>query len=154
MSAGKYVAAESVFSSFLTPVEESRVRFRGNRVMRKEQVDVWRLDHVLETCLKDISSPRIYLKLDTQGFDLSVMEGAQSILPRILALQMEVALHKIYHGMHGFADSVAEFETRGFEVIDFITVNRDVDQLCALEMDCIMARRPAWEHTPDTSPAL
>ena len=148
------VAAESVFSSFLTPMEESQVRFRGNRVMRKEEVEVWRLDHVLETCLKDISSPRMYLKLDTQGFDLTVMEGAQSILPRILALQVEVSLHKIYHGMHGFADSVAEFETRGFEVIDFITVNRDIDQLCALEMDCIMARKPVWQHAPDVLPLL
>lgn len=147
------VATESVFSSFLTPVEESQVRFRGNRVMRKEEVDVWRLDHVLETCLMDISSPRIYLKLDTQGFDLSVIEGAQSILPKILALQTEVSLHNIYHGMQDFVDSVAKFQAKGFEVIDFITINRDIDQLCALEMDCIMARKPAWEHTPDTSPA-
>jgi FkbM family methyltransferase len=145
------IAAESVFSSFLTPTEESQVRFCGNRVIRKEEVDVWRLDRVLETCLKDISSPRIYLKLDTQGFDLSVLQGAQSTLPRILALQTELSLHNIYHGMHGFADSVAAFETKGFEVIDFITVNRDIDQLCALEMDCIMTRKPAWGHPPDVS---
>jgi FkbM family methyltransferase len=147
------VAADPVFSSFLMPIEESQIRFCGNRVMRKEEVDVWRLDRVLETCLKDISSPRIYLKLDTQGFDLSVIEGAQFILPKILALQTEVSLHNIYHGMQSFVDSVAKFQAKGFEVIDFITVNRDVNQLCALEMDCIMARKPAWEHTPDTSPA-
>jgi FkbM family methyltransferase len=146
------VAAESVFSSFLTPIEESQVRFCGNRIVRKEEVYVWRLDHVLETCLKDIPSPRIYLKLDTQGFDLSVMEGAQSILPRILALQTEVSLHNIYHGMHSFSDSVAEFEIKGFDVVDFITVNRDINQLCALEMDCIMARKPVWQPAPDVLP--
>jgi FkbM family methyltransferase len=136
------VAEETVFSSFLTPREESQIRFPTNRLERKEEVDVRRLDRVLETCLMDISSPRIYLKLDTQGFDLSVIEGAQNILPRILALQTEVALSSIYQGMHSFTESIDRFQAAGFEVVDFITVNRDMDQLCAVEMDCIMARRP------------
>ena len=138
------VAEETVFSSFLTPHEESQIRFQTNRVERKEEVDVRRLDSVLETCLKDITSPRIYLKMDTQGFDLSVMEGAQGILPKISALQTEVSLHGIYHGMHGFVESISKFQAAGFEVIDFVTVNRDIDQLCAIEMDCIMSRKPDW----------
>jgi FkbM family methyltransferase len=134
------VAEETVFSSFLTPREESQIRFPTNRLERKEEVNVRRLDSILETCLMDISSPRLYLKLDTQGFDLAVIEGAQSILPRILALQTEVALRRIYHGMHSFSESIDRFQAAGFEVIDFITVNRDLEQLCAVEMDCIMAR--------------
>ena len=140
------VAEETVFSSFLTPREESQVRFPTNKLARKEEVDVRRLDSVLETCLIDISSPRIYLKLDTQGFDLSVMEGAQAILPRILALQTEVPVHNLYHGMHNFAESISKFQAAGFEVIDFATVNRDIDQLCAVDMDCIMARKPDWNR--------
>jgi FkbM family methyltransferase len=140
------VAEETVFSSFLTPREESQVRFPTNKLARKEEVDVRRLDCVLETCLMDIPPPRIYLKLDTQGFDLSVMEGAQAILPRVLALQTEVSLHNLYHGMHNFVDSISKFRAAGFEVIDFVTVNRDIDQLCAVEMDCIMARKPDWSR--------
>ena len=136
------VTAGSDYSSFLTPREESQIRFQGNRVERREQVDIRRLDHILEKCLTSISSPRLYLKIDTQGFDLSVMEGAQTILPNILALQTEVSLHNIYHGMHSFAESVSKFQAHGFEVIDFLTVSRDIDQLCAVEMDCIMARKP------------
>ena len=140
------VAEDTVFSSFLTPREESQIRFPQNRLERKEEVDVRRLDRILETCLMDISSPRISLKLDTQGFDLSVMEGAQTILPRILALQTEVSLHDLYHGMHNFVESISKFQAAGFEVIDFATVNRDIDQLCAVDMDCIMARKPDWNR--------
>ncbi len=142
------VTEGSSFSSFLTPREESQIRFPINRVERREEVDVRRLDHILESCLADISSPRIYLKLDTQGFDLSVMEGAQSILPRILALQTEVSVHDIYYGMHKLVETVDKFEAAGFEVIDFVTVNRDIDQLCAIDMDCFMARKPYWESAP------
>jgi FkbM family methyltransferase len=140
------VAEETVFSSFLTPREESQVRFPTNRMERKEEVDVRRLDGILETCLKDISSPRIYLKLDTQGFDLAVIEGAQTILPRILALQTEVSLHDLYHGMPGFVESISRLQAAGFEIIDFVTVNRDVDRLCAIDMDCLMARKPDWNR--------
>jgi FkbM family methyltransferase len=146
------------FSSFLTPREESQIRFPTNRVERREEVDVRSLDRILEACLADIPSPRIYLKLDTQGFDLSVLEGARTILPKILALQTEVSLHDIYRGMCSFAESVSRFQAAGFEVIDFVTVTRDMDRLCAIEADCIMARKPVWERplspaTKITSPS-
>ena len=147
------VTEGSSFSSFLTPLEESQVRFPINRLERKEEADVRRLDSILESCLTDISSPRIYLKLDTQGFEVSVLEGAKSILPRVLALQTEVSVHNIYHGMHKFAETVDKFEAAGFELIDFVTVNRDVDQLCAIDMDCFMARRPYWHPAPVSQPA-
>ncbi|HEX2777730.1 MAG TPA: FkbM family methyltransferase [Candidatus Acidoferrales bacterium] len=138
------VTEDSSFSSFLTPREESQVIFAGNRVDRTETVEIRRLDDVLESCLADIPSPRIYLKLDTQGFDVSVLEGAESVLPRILALQTEVSVHDLYHGMHQFGETVSRFEAAGFEIIDFVTVNRDIDQLCAIDMDCVMTRKPDW----------
>jgi FkbM family methyltransferase len=143
------VTEGSVYSSFLNPREESQTIFYGNRVERRERVEVRRLDHVLDSCIEGIAAPRMYLKLDTQGFDLEVLEGARSIMPSILALQTEVSLRHIYQGMHSFAESVSCFQASGFEVIDFLTVSRDRDQLCAVEMDCVMARKPQWEEPAD-----
>jgi FkbM family methyltransferase len=139
------VTAGSDYSSFLRPREESQAVFYGNRVERTERVLVRRLDHVLKSCIEGIPAPRMYLKLDTQGFDLEVLDGARSILPNILALQTEVSLRHIYQGMHSFAESVSCFQASGFEVIDFLTVSRDRDQLCAVEMDCLMARS-GWKE--------
>jgi FkbM family methyltransferase len=135
------VAERSVFSSFLTPREDSQTRFPKNRVERREEVEVRRLDGILATCLSGINSPRIYLKMDTQGFDLEVMKGAESVLSRILALQTEVSFKNIYMGMPGFTESIKELQVRGFDVVDFLPVTADVDGLCAIEMDCVMARR-------------
>ena len=108
---------------------------------KKERVLVRRLDNVLDNCIAGISSPRIYLKLDTQGFDLEVVRGAESTLRRVLAVQTEVSFRGIYDGMADFSDAIREFRERGFEVVDFMPVSRDIDQLCAIEMDCILARR-------------
>jgi FkbM family methyltransferase len=135
------VTDETVFSSFLTPSQESQTRFPRNRVTRTEEVEVLRLDSVFDTCIDGIPSPRIYLKLDTQGFDLEVAKGAESVLDRILALQTEIAFRYIYNDMHGFAASISQFQDYGFEVVDFIPVARDTDQLRVIEMDCVMVRK-------------
>ena len=134
------VGDEDVFSSFLEPTEESRLRFPGNRVARVETVQVRRLDSVLDELTIGLSSPRIYLKLDTQGFDLEVLAGATGVLDRILALQAEVSFRPIYHGMPSYLDSLREFQAHGFEVVDFLPVCRDIDGLRAIEMDCVMAK--------------
>jgi FkbM family methyltransferase len=135
------VMERTVFSSFLTPKEDSQTRFPWNRVKRRDEVEIRRLDNILETCLFGIESPRIYLKMDTQGFDLEVMRGAESTLSIVLALQTEVSFRKIYMAMPGFIESLQEFQTRGFDVVDFLPVTSEGDGLCAIEMDCIMARR-------------
>ena len=113
------VTERSVFSSFLTPREDSQRRFPQNRVERREEVELRRLDEILPTCLSGIVSPRIYLKMDTQGFDLEVVKGAESFLSRILALQTEVSFRSIYTGMPGFTESINELQVRGFDVVIF-----------------------------------
>jgi len=135
------VMESSLFSSFLQPDPTSAQRFdSANRVVATERVEVKRLDGVLSECLKDIESPRIFLKLDTQGFDLQVLEGAEAVLQRIFALQSEVAFRKIYIGMPDFMQSLAQLLSKGFEVVDFVPVTREHDRLRVIEMDCIMIR--------------
>ena len=143
---GVNVAELNLFSSFLTPKAEAPRNapwfFSKNRTERKEEVAVRRLDDVLEACLDGIASPRMYLKMDTQGFDLEVVKGAESVLPSMLALQTEISFKSIYDEMPGFMESIKELQARGFDVTDFLPVTSAVDQLSAIEMDCIMARSP------------
>ena len=138
----------SVFSSFLTPREDSQLRFPRNRVERTEEVAVWRLEDVLRTCISGIPAPRIYLKMDTQGFDLEVLKGAERVMSEILALQTEVSFRTIYEGMPTFAESMKECLARGFEVVDFLPVTADAEKLRAVEMDCVMARRKPPQEEP------
>ncbi len=138
---GINVMQSSDFSSFLQPDPRSEERFgSANRLVKTESVEVKRLDHVLGECLKGIGLPRIYLKLDTQGFDLGVLAGAETILSDILALQTEVAFRKLYLGMPDFIESLRQFMSMGFEVVDFVPVTRERDGLRVIEMDCIMLR--------------
>jgi hypothetical protein len=106
-------------------------------------VEVRRLDSILDECLAGIDSPRLYLKLDTQGFDLEAFRGAEGVLDKILAAQTEVSFVPLYEGMPGWADSLKEFESLGFSVVDFMPVTRVSGDLLMMEMDCILAHLPA-----------
>jgi len=127
-------------TSFLTPLVTTTLPF--SRVARSETVEVRRLDSVFDECLAGIDLPRLYLKLDTQGFDLEVLRGAEGVLKDILAAQTEVSFVPLYEGMPDWMESLKEFQRFGFGVVDFMPVLRVNGSLMIMEMDCILTRSP------------
>jgi hypothetical protein len=85
ISRSTYVKQQSVLSSFL-PLKEKIGE------TKTVPVAVHRLDNVLPGLLNGIELPRIFLKMDTQGFDGHIMEGAGNYLEKILGLQSEVSV--------------------------------------------------------------
>ena len=130
------VAALSAFSSFLKPRNVVAQFVSENKPVRRETVQVRRLDDVVPP---DIDLARTYLKLDTQGYDLAVARGAPRSLGAIPALQTEVSMVPIYENMPSFADALAFFGGHGFAVSGFHVVTQD-ERLRAIEFDCIMVR--------------
>jgi hypothetical protein len=81
------------------------------------------------------------LKLDTQGWDLEVLRGADACISRIGAVQSEVSLKAIYKGMPSFIEAITEWNRLGFEITGMFPVSRDTNNLAIVEFDCVMARR-------------
>jgi FkbM family methyltransferase len=142
------VNEDDVLTSFLTPTGCSDSHPR-NRTIRREVVEVRRLDSIFEECTKGIAARRRYLKLDTQGFDVEALRGADGVLDNFAAAQTEVSFIPIYQAMPNYSDSLTEFHARGFDVVDFMPVVRTADGLCMMEMDCILARQK--EPSPGAS---
>jgi FkbM family methyltransferase len=133
------VAALSVFSSFLEPRNAVAQFVSENKPVRRETVQVRRLDDVVPP---DIKLAHTYLKLDTQGYDLAVAHGGPRSLGAIPALQTEVSMVPIYENMPSFVDALTFFGRHGFAVSDFHVVTQD-EHLRAIEFDCIMVRSPS-----------
>jgi hypothetical protein len=62
-------------------------------------IQLKRLDAVLPQLLEGIRSPRVFLKIDTQGHDVSVVKGASGVLDIIAGLQSELPAVEVYDGM-------------------------------------------------------
>ena len=109
-----------------------------------ETIAIRRLADVLDDCLGGIWEPRLFLKMDTQGYDLAVVDGAEAILHRVLGLQSEMAVTPIYHDMRTtMSNAVPELQKRGFGLTGLFPVTYDRrDQLSIVELDCVMIRQP------------
>jgi FkbM family methyltransferase len=142
-------------SSLLPSTEYGRKRFSALRDGDGETVEVpvKRLDDVLDELLAPVvaagvARPRVFLKLDTQGFDLEAFRGAAGRLADIVALQSEVALLLIYEQMPRMPEAVAAYEAAGFEISGLFPVTRERDGR-VIEFDCVMVRADAAPLTTD-----
>ena len=104
-----------------------------------EDVEVKRLDDIFGTIVSDLVSPRVLLKMDTQGYDLKVFAGAQGCLQSIQALQSELSIVPLYQNMPHYLESLATYERAGFQLFNLSVVSRTRDGGLQ-ELNCFMKR--------------
>jgi len=137
------VMSDSKFSSFLQPNHRQVGRFTNeNRVVRIEAVQIETLDKVINETFEGLPNRHLYLKLDTQGSDLDVLLGAQTILHRLRGLQTEASVRPIYAGMSNHKESLAALEAYGFDLSAMFPVSKDRAQRL-IEYDMILVNR-SW----------
>jgi hypothetical protein len=107
------------------------------------EVEVRRLDGMLDELFTGLKRPRPFLKLDTQGFDLDVFAGVGGRIREFVGLQSEVALMEIYKGMPRMPEALAAYEEAGFEIAALYPVSRQTKTARVLEYDCVMVRASA-----------
>lgn len=134
------VMVSDVFSSFLAPAEISDSALaKMNSVVRRESVSVRTLDALMLELGIDVAVTPTALKIDTQGFDLEVVAGAQSTLKHIRCVQSEVSVTPLYIGMPDMMQSLNAFGALGYKPAGLFAVTRD-DALAAVEFDAVLVR--------------
>jgi FkbM family methyltransferase len=58
----------------------------------------------------------ILLKIDTQGFEMPVLRGAEELLQTLAGLQLELSLTQLYDGQVLYLDMLQWLRQRGFEL--------------------------------------
>ena len=135
------VMASSQFSSFLSPEHSLTPMFLAtNVVTRIVDVEIRTLDAILPELRTQLGFSSVYLKLDTQGFDLEVMKGAGQSLECVRGLQTEVSVTPIYSGVQRYEASLPVFESLGFE-ISGVFPNNPQHFPHLVEFDCHMISR-------------
>jgi FkbM family methyltransferase len=102
-----------------------------------EIVQVRRLDHVLPDIQRNFGFERPYLKVDTQGFDLAVLEGAGELLPTMVAAQTELSFLPLYKDMPDWRTVIDALELRHFAISGMFPISLD-KSMRAIEFDCVL----------------
>jgi FkbM family methyltransferase len=135
-------------SSMLPATRFGAGRYERLREPEAQTIQVRRLDGLLDEVLAGVEAPRIFLKLDTQGFDLEAFAGLGDRVRDVVALQSEVALMSIYEGAPRMPDAITTYEQAGFEVAALYPVSRQSRTGRVLEYDCVMVRAAALRGAP------
>lgn len=148
-TSGFNIMKNTQMSSFLTP-DHSRtgpLLVDHNMVLEQVSVDVTTLDHILPELMARMGTRNLYLKMDTQGFDLEVIKGASATLSGIAALQSEASVVPVYADMPPFDEFIRALEGRGF-ALSGIYPNNFIFFPRMIEFDCYMINQTRMPPGP------
>ena len=136
-----HVMRENEFSSLRRPAGNQPGTFAAaNDIVRDIQVERSTVQAQMQRWQTQLGFKRPFLKMDTQGNDLAVMEGAGDSLATFAGLQTELAILRLYDGSADFAATLSACQDKGFVVSAFVPNNEGKFPVLA-EIDCILINK-------------
>jgi len=131
--------SKSSTSSSILPILPSQVKATPNAdYIGRERVLLAKLDTASAPYIRD--NNRIFLKIDTQGYEDKVLEGANGILPKVLGLQIELSLIPFYENQTLFLEMINKIYSIGYELHYLFPVYVDPQSGRLLQVDGIFLR--------------
>jgi FkbM family methyltransferase len=139
-SASINVSEKSVFSS-LHAVDQAALDYDSMaRVIRTEVIALKRIDELIE----QIGGNNLFLKIDVQGHERAVLEGATGLLHKIVGVQLELPMIRLYQSTWRLSEALDYMESLGFEPSQIAPVNfHTIDPVSFVEIDVVFRRASA-----------
>lgn len=109
-----HVAGNSASSSVLPMNRRHEDAAPESRYVGVQKVPMRRLDDVDHPAIRRGES--ILLKIDTQGYEMPVLQGAEKLLPRLRGVQLELSVTQLYDGQVLYLEMMQWLQARGFEL--------------------------------------
>lgn len=109
-----HVAGNSVSSSVLEMLEPHAIAAPKSRYVASETVAVNTLDGILIGKMQADTVP--FLKVDTQGYEDRVLDGAPGVLARACGLQLELSFVPLYEGQKLFDELTTRVCALGYSI--------------------------------------
>ena len=132
------ISKNSVSSSIL-PMMSSHSDAEGNSVyIGSERTAIITLDSVADAYLNDSSN--CFIKIDTQGYESQVLDGAINTLKKAKGILCELSLFPLYEGQHLWKEIIERFEKEGFVLWSLHKAFTDKRNGRTLQMDAVFLR--------------
>jgi FkbM family methyltransferase len=132
------VSADSQSSSLLDILPSHTDRSITAAYVGKENITVRKLDSIFDEYV--FSERNIYLKIDAQGFEQKIIEGASQSLPKIAAVQLEASIIPLYSGECLLPDMIKLMEGMGFTLMSLEPGHCDAETGQLYQVDCVFFR--------------
>jgi FkbM family methyltransferase len=103
-------------SSSLLPVSSRTVEIEPSvRYVGTQEVLVQRLDLTLDQFVKP--GDNIFLKIDTQGYEFKILNGALGVINRFALIQLETSFFEVYRGEALIGDVIKFLDYLGYRIV-------------------------------------
>jgi hypothetical protein len=83
---------------------------------------------------------RVWLKIDTQGYEAEVLKGASRLMPRVRALECELSLVPLYDGQPLIDEMITMIYQMGFRMVGVAPVFFQPETGDTLQVDGMFLR--------------
>lgn len=128
-------------SSLLTMKNTHENAAPGSARVGTEQVDISTLDSMFAQYAD--RARKVFLKIDTQGFELEVLKGSVGSMSRIDGMLLELSLVELYAGQPLWTQIIDWLRDHGFDLVGLSQGFVDPKTLHTLQVDGVFRRRSA-----------
>lgn len=137
----------SVFNSILQLSGVAKLHDNRMTVDHTEEIAINTLDEVVGSL-----PGKILLKIDTQGYEKQVMEGAPQVMARAAGILLELPVIRTYEGEWQFHDALKYMSEAGFVPAQIQAVGyHGLDKASAVDFDCLFRPRSRIDEQETTS---
>jgi FkbM family methyltransferase len=108
------VSKNSVSSSILPMLESHKVSAPNSQYIESTEVNVVTLDAISKRYLND--KERFFIKIDTQGYESFVIDGAEESLKEAMGIICELSLIPLYEGQILWLEMIDRLNQKGFNL--------------------------------------
>jgi FkbM family methyltransferase len=132
------ISNNSVSSSVLPMLKQHSSAASDSVYIAEETVPIVTFDSIASQYLNNESN--IFLKIDTQGFEWEVLEGAKDTLHLVNGVIVELSLVPLYDGQRLWKDIINKLENEGFTLWALQEVFTDPNTGQSLQFDGIFIK--------------
>ena len=135
------IAGNSQSSSVLDMLDTHVRAAPDSKYIGKEKVALRKLDTIAPDYMD--SNSIVFIKIDTQGYETQVMNGAKKLMNQIVGIQVEISLVPLYKGQCLFDEMIKKLKNYGFELWSISAVFSDPNTGQLLQVDATFFRAPS-----------
>ena len=134
-----HISQNSVSSSILNMLDKHSSVAPESVYIGKETVKVNTLDNFNKEYISD--NTRLFIKIDTQGFEDKVLNGATEILKKAIGLQLELSTVPLYQGQALYDKLINLVIEQGFELWSIHPAFVDLKSGRVLQIDATFLKK-------------
>jgi len=132
-------------SSLLEPMDSLQRHFGSQMAVEKEEtVRIRRLGSVFGTLCRP--EDKVFLKIDAQGYEKEIIDGAGDALQSCLLIQMEVSLIPFYKNETMIAEMISYMDGKGFVPVSIEPGDFSKTTMQEFQVDIVFGIKSLFQH--------